>query len=243
MKYKSGERLKASDANRMLQSLETGFDPNSVQDDGVKVGKPMPRAMDQVVIQPVQAMAKYNLMQGKSLLGYDAVKKRPAIELSNAQDQDIIDGSNTLYVTNGGVAIAAGDRGWGDVLQEGSWYWLAANTSGVLGYCGLKPGESVLRQDYLGFISMGTITIDGVTCAYATPYSGQSFRMKTIASIAAGTYGDAYIMKPAAGGWTVTGNVLPIWNPVESGIVAATTVVIVSKVNGRLTVVAEACPI
>jgi hypothetical protein len=184
-------------------------------------------------------MAAYETMPGSELIGIDAGSQQPKIALSNIQAQTIIDGSNTLFATCGPTAIAAGQPAYGTLLREGLWYWLKAETD-VKGYCGLAPGSNVLKQDYFGFLSLGTMTANGVTLAYATLYNGQSFKMKTKpAGIPANTFAKAFIMKPNGTGWVDTTLELDLWSP--GGETAGDKECIVSYVNGRLQVVVEPC--
>jgi hypothetical protein len=227
MVYVKGQAFKAADANRLIERLND--EPVSAEIDN----------KGRVILQPLQGMAAYETMKGKALLGIDSGSQQPKIELSNLQEQTVIDGANTIYATCGSTAIEAGQTGYGNILVEGQWHWLKAE-SGVVGYCGLAPGSGVIKQDYLGFLSLGTTTADGVTLAYCTTYSGQMFRFKTKATgIAAGTFAKAFIMKPTTTAWIVTTLELDIWSPEDA--VGNNKEVIVGYVNGRLEVIVESC--
>ncbi len=238
--YKKGDRILADDANRWNDSLQRAAHRPAMFQEAVATLPADKSDKGRVVISPVQAMTAYSLMRGSGLLGVHSTSNRPWIQASTAQAQSIDDGANTFYLTCGKTPITAGQEGYGDILYEGNWYWLLAENSSVVGYCGVAIDGKRLEQWYPGFISVGTKTVDGLTLALATPMNGQSYRVKTISSIGPNTYGRCYMQKATATGWSVTTKQVDVWQAFD-GTTPADTNLYVSYVNGRLVNFVEAC--
>jgi hypothetical protein len=170
--YKTGDKIKSDDINSMMQLLGDGFSARSFASaSGDLVEKKSFVDTRDVIIQPKDTMPAYSAfsLNGEYTIGGDLVDEdsgRPILEVTKS-----ILGrpGSTLFVTNGSVALQAGQRGWGKIMTEGDFYWVESeSTAGCRGMCGFDGVSTKLQDGFPGFLGVGTRTIGSITCGYVT---------------------------------------------------------------------------
>jgi hypothetical protein len=181
--YAPRDQVKASDMNLLLQgSAEV---PGGFRDD-LKATLPFDLELnDDVIIVPDIAMPAYSVMYGKECLGVENNKVKIAVTCNST---NVTPGADSILVTNGSLALASGQAGYGQILRPGRPYLVRGNCPATV--CGLLlDGTIPLSTDRLGFLGHAVVSIEAIDYSIVT-IDSREYRGQTVGAIATNTFGD-----------------------------------------------------
>lgn len=226
--YKPGDKIKKEHLNALVGLLGDGFSAAGfTSSSGELVQKKRQEVGLDVIIQPTVAMPAYSAYGvtdngGLNSFYIDGDVKRPVFRVSKIS---AIDNGGALVITNGAVALTAGELGWGKIMKEGDFHWIAA-AENCTGICGFDGTSTLLKKGYPGFLSGGSGNLDVGLASYVTRYHSTllgkavSGGGANFAAVNITLYKSASYVGPGNGTPTLTTTVITAYNPAPSAITA-----------------------
>lgn len=212
--YKVGQRICADHFNQLTSFIQGGVSgPDLRSEPGAIFAKRGFDVTKQLAVTATVAFPAYSVGIISDTAGYDATEQRIRCTVDSYNSQASPKRYHMYYVTNGPTAIAAGQKGWVNILEPYTLYPLAGNVAS--GLCGPNGtgGLTVLNTGF-GFVSFAAQTIDGVQCSWCMLDDSQVITARNSAIIAAGAMGDVTVqLLSKTGGLSLTTSVVSAKNP------------------------------